>query len=236
MKLKNFISYLTEILFIMIISLVVFQPAKINGGVIVDEEKEIKLSAPTLVSKTSFEEVLVKRRSIRNFSSKPLSLKELSQLLWSAQGITEKTLGLRTAPSAGALYPLEIYAVVGNVEEVEAGVYKYKPQNHSLIKIQVGDKRIDIYNSALKQESIKQSAVCFVITAVYGRTSWKYGNRAERYVHMEVGHAGQNILLQATALNLGAVPIGAFYDAQVKSVLRLPKEEEPLYIIPVGKK
>lgn len=236
MKTESYFNFLINSLFILILSVIVFQPEQINGEIIVEGEKEIKLPMPDLKGKASLEEALSKRRSIRNFSNKSLSLKELSQLLWAAQGITEKTLGLRTAPSAGALYPLEIYAIVGNVDDLEDGVYKYIQKNHSLVKILDGDRRLDVYNSVLKQESIRQAAVCFIITAIYSRTSWKYGNRAERYVHIEVGHAGQNLLLQATALDLGAVPIGAFYDNQVKSALRLPKDEEPLYIIPVGRR
>ncbi|MEJ5304760.1 MAG: SagB/ThcOx family dehydrogenase [Ignavibacteria bacterium] len=195
----------------------------------------ITLPAPQIKGKISFEEVLNKRRSVREYKNDALLLNEISQLLWSAQGITEKNWGLRTAPSAGALYPLEVYVVVGNVRNLEAGVYKYIPETHSLTKVIDGDQRKALYNSALQQESIIKAAADFVIAAVYERTSRKYGNRAERYVHFEVGHAAQNLLLQATALNLGAVPIGAFYDEKVKAALKLPENEQPLYIIPVGR-
>lgn len=199
------------------------------------QKETIKLPEPLLKGKITLEEAIDKRRSIRVYKGDPLTLNEISQLLWAAQGITEKESGLRTAPSAGALYPLEIYIVIGNVNGLEAGVYKYIPQNHSLIKILDGDKKKELYNSALQQESIIQASVNFVISAIMQRTASKYGSRAERYVWIEVGHASQNLLLQATALNLGAVPIGAFYDQKVKGTLQLLKNEEPLYIIPVGK-
>jgi len=221
--------------FILLVIAIFFmiKPEKTNGETKLMEE--IKLTPPNLKGKLSLEEVLNKRRSIRDYKKEEISFEDFSQLLWSLQGITDKLNGLRTAPSAGALYPLEIYAVVGNVKGLKPGVYKYFPHSHSVKKILDGDKRKDLANSALGQESIIESAVNFVITAVYSRTTRKYSQRGERYVMIEVGHAAQNLLLQATALNLGAVPIGAFYDNKVKSVLKL-NEEEPLYIIPVGKK
>jgi len=221
--------------FILLVIAIFFmiKPEKTNGETKLMEE--IKLTPPNWKGKLSLEEVLSKRRSIRDYKKEEISFEDFSQLLWSLQGITDKLNGLRTAPSAGALYPLEIYAVVGNVKGLKPGVYKYFPHSHSVKKILDGDKRKDLANSALGQESIIEGAVSFVITAVYSRTTRKYSQRGERYVMIEVGHAAQNLLLQATALNLGAVPIGAFYDNKVKSVLKL-NEEEPLYIIPVGKK
>jgi len=221
--------------FILLVIAIFFmiKPEKTNGETKLMEE--IKLTPPNLKGKLSLEEVLNKRRSIRDYKKEEISFEDFSQLLWSLQGITDKLNGLRTAPSAGALYPLEIYAVVGNVKGLKPGVYKYFPHSHSVKKILDGDKRKDLANSALGQESIIEGAVNFVITAVYSRTTRKYSQRGERYVMIEVGHAAQNLLLQATALNLGAVPIGAFYDNKVKSVLKM-NEEEPLYIIPVGKK
>lgn len=236
MKLKLF--HIIAIILIIVVAFVLLViPEKINGEVSqMSEQKEIKLPTQSLKGEKSLEEILNQRRSIRSYKREPLTIEELSQLLWSAQGITEKSWGLRTAPSAGALYPLEIYVVIGNVRDLEVGVYKYIPETHSIIKILDGDRRREIYNSALQQESIIQAPVNFVIAAVFQRTAVKYGDRAERYVHIEVGHSAQNLLLQATALNLGAVPIGAFYDDKIKKALNLNKDEEPLYIIPVGKK
>ena len=164
-----------------------------------------------------------------------MTLAELAQLLWAAQGITSHWGG-RTAPSAGALYPLETYVAVGNVEGLSNGVYKYKPERHELSKLRDGDVRLELGDAALQQVYVSKAAIHIVIAAVYDRTTIKYGDRGIRYVHMEAGHAAQNICLQATALNLGVVPVGAFYDDQLKSILTMPDNEAPLYIIPVGKK
>ena len=195
----------------------------------------IELPEPRYESKVSIEEALLSRRSIREYTGEPLTLQEVSQLLWAAQGITDPR-GFRTAPSAGALYPLELYVVVGDVENLAKGVYRYEPQEHELIKVLDGDQRLEVAKAALKQESVEKAAIDIVVTAVYERTTVKYGDRGIRYVHMEVGHAAQNLCLQATAMNLGTVTVGAFYDEQVKEVLNLPENEHPLYIIPVGKK
>jgi len=195
----------------------------------------IKLPKPRLSSTVSVEEALLKRRSIRNFKKEPLTLSEVSQLLWSAQGITEESMGLRTAPSAGALYPIEIYIVVGNVINLPPGIYKYTPKNHELVLIMKGDKRKELAISALGQKWIEEGAIVIVISAVYERTTSKYGERGIRYVHMEAGHVSQNIYLQAVALNLGTVAVGAFYDEEVKKVINMQKNENPLYLMPVGR-
>jgi len=195
----------------------------------------IQLPSPMYESSTSVEEALLNRRSVRDYKTESLSLSEVSQILWAAQGITDKAEGLRTAPSAGALYPLEIYLVAANVKGLNAGIYKYSPQDHTLQEILVGDKRSDISNASLKQESITSASVIVVITAIYERTSVKYGKRTERYVNMEVGHVGQNIYLQAVSLGLGTVMIGAFTDEALKKVLNLPDDEHPLALYPLGK-
>jgi len=192
----------------------------------------IKLPPPKFKGEVSLEEVLKSRRSIRSYKDSPLTLEEVSQLVWAGQGITTGWGG-RTAPSAGALYPLEIYLVVGKVEGIDCGVYHYQPQEHSLIKIEEGDRRGALFSSALFQSSVKEAPLSFVICAEYQRITKKYGKRGERYVHMEAGHVGQNICLQAQALGLATVVIGAFMDKAVKKVLGV--KEEPLYIIPVGR-
>lgn len=196
----------------------------------------IKLPAPKFDSDTSVEEALLKRRSIRDYKDEPLTLAEISQLLWAAQGITETKKGYRTAPSAGALYPLETYVVAGNVSDLADGVYKYKPYGHELMKVAEGDRRSELAAAALGQPAVKKGAAVIVFSAVYERTSGKYGERGTRYVHMETGHAAQNIYLQAVSLGLGTVTIGAFDDGQVKKILSMPENEQPLYIIPVGRK
>lgn len=200
-----------------------------------EEETTMKLPEPQYDSNVSLEESLLQRRSIRSYTDEPLMLQELSQLLWAAQGITEAG-GFRTAPSAGALYPLELYVVVGDVQDLTPGVYRYQPDGHQLTKIMDGDRRGELASAALGQGCVKEGAAAFVFAAVYERTTGKYGERGIRYVHMEVGHAAQNLCLQATALGLGAVTVGAFSDEQVTRVLNLPEGEQPLYIIPVGRK
>jgi SagB-type dehydrogenase family enzyme len=199
-----------------------------------EQESAIELPEPRHDSAISIEQSLLQRRSIRSYTEEAVTLQEVSQLLWAAQGITDPR-GFRTAPSAGALYPLEVYIVAGNVENVTTAVYKYVPDKHALVRVTDGDKRAELADAALSQRFLKEAAVVLVITAVYDRTTVKYGDRGIRYVHIEVGHAAQNVCLQATALGLGVVPVGAFHDEQVGSLLNLPKEEVPLYIIPVGR-
>lgn len=198
------------------------------------EEEEIKLPRAQKIGKVSVEEAINNRRTIRYYTNKPITLNELSQILWAAQGITTKD-GLRTTPSAGALFPLEIFVLAGNVEKLENGVYRYNPFKHSIKKILRGDYRKHLFDFALGQEQVQTAAANIIITAVYKRTTWKYGERGKRYVDVEAGHCAQNILLQAEALGIGCCPIGAFYDEEVKKLLNA-KEEYPLYIITIGRK
>ncbi len=157
--------------------------------------------------------------------------------MWATQGITDASLKSRAIPSAGATYPLEIFVVCGqnSIEEISDGIYHYSIAHHSLTLHHAGDVRLDLARAALNQEFIYEAPVDIVICALYQRTTLGYGSRGERYVHMEVGHAGQNIYLQATALGLATVAIGAFNDEQVREVLRLDKQYKPLYIMPVGR-
>lgn len=189
--------------------------------------EEMALPEPRLKGELSLEETLAQRRSVRSYTDEELTLEEISQLLWAAQGLTA-AWGGRTAPSAGALYPLEVYVATAD------GLYHYVPQGHKVIIESQDDLRLKLWEVGLKQDAIREAPVIFVITAVYERTEKKYGDRAERYVRLEAGHACQNLLLQAVALDLGAVPIGAFYDDQVQAVLSLPPDHEPLYLIPAG--
>ena len=183
------------------------------------------------------EEAIARRRSVRDFARQPISQWQLSQMLWAAQGITDSPWRSRTVPSAGATYPLEIFVVCGDkgIEGIDEGIYHYNIVNHSLTHHHKGDVRLELAQAALDEESIYGAPVDIVICAIYERTLARYGPRGERYVHMEVGHAGQNIYLQAAALGLGTFAIGAFYDEQVRQVLRLDKQYRPLYIMPVGK-
>ena len=203
------------------------QKTEVGGG--------IKLPEPSYTGNTSVEVALSKRRSIRDYSGENLSLDEVSQLLWAAQGITAPWGG-RTAPSAGALYPLELYVVVGDVEGIDKGVYKYSREEHELEKVKEGDIRAELADAAGGQECIRDAAIDLVFTAVYERTTRKYGERGIRYVHMEAGHAAQNVYLQAVSLDLGTTVIGAFIDDRVKELVNAEEQEKTLYIMPVGKK
>ncbi len=188
---------------------------------------EVQLPAPRTESPVSLEEALLNRRSVRDFTSEPLSIQEIAQLFWAAQGVT-RPWGGRTAPSAGALYPLEIYVATAE------GVHQYLPDEHGAARVLGEDVRQALWAAGLRQEALRQAPAIFVITAVPDRTATKYGDRAERYVTLEAGHAAQNLLLQAVALDLGAVPIGAFQDEEISAILELSPNEEPLYLIPVG--
>ena len=194
----------------------------------------VKLSRLTLSSGCSFEHALAVRRSIREYARTPLTQDELGQLLWAAQGVTTSE-GLRTAPSAGALYPLVLDVVVGDVEGLPAGIYRYRPDQHALLWLREGHRRPELREAALGQECVEAAAAVIALAAMYGRTTDKYGDRGIRYVHMEVGHAAQNACLEAAALGLGAVVVGAFDDGPVKRLLGLAREEEPLALIPVGR-
>lgn len=199
-------------------------------------EEEIKLPSPQLEGKMSVEEALARRRSRRAFKDYSLTIEQVSQLLWSAQGITEKRIGFRTAPSAGATYPLDIYLVVGKdkVEDLKVGVYHYNPQHHSLIIILEEDQRRELARACLRQQFIEDAQVSIIITAEFSRITNRYGERGIYYAYMEAGHVGQNVYLQAESLGLGTVVIGAFYEEEVSKVLNLPEYHIPLYVMPVG--
>lgn len=195
--------------------------------------KTMKLPKPRFESPTSVEESLLSRRSIRDYGKDSLNVEQISQLLWAAQGITEKWGG-RTAPSAGALYPLEICLLVGEVIGLKPGLYRYDPEDQSISQLKASDLRKKVTQASLGQDEIQRAPATFIISAVYERTMVKYGERGIRYVHMEVGSVAENIYLQAESLGLGTVFIGAFDDQEVKKVLGI--EAEPLAIMPVGKK
>jgi SagB-type dehydrogenase family enzyme len=203
-----------------------------GSGMEPDASGEILLRQPSPKTHFSVEEALKVRQSVRDFVDQPVTLEAIGQLLWAAQGATSS--GRRTTPSAGALYPLEVYVVAGDVTGLGAGVYKYHPRGHTLSLHEPGDLRDRLAYAALRQESVADGAAVLVITAVYQRTAVKYGSRAERYVHMEVGHAAQNVYLQAQSLGLGTVILGAFQDQEVQRVLGLPEYEAPLALMPVG--
>lgn len=184
----------------------------------------------------SLEEAIERRRSRRAFSGAPLDLTELARLLFAAQGITQVEGGLRAAPSAGALYPVEVYAVVHIVDGLEPGIYHYLVEEHALETRQNGDFRSALAEAGLGQGHLSQANVAFVLSSVPERTRWKYRERTERYVLLEVGHIGQNLCLAATSMGLGACPVGAFWDDQLNRLLGLDGVQETAqYIIAVGK-
>ncbi len=190
--------------------------------------EEIMLPQPIVKSEVSLEECIGERRSVRRYQSRQIGLDEVGQLCWAAQGITDEKKGFRAVPSAGATYPLELYLVRSD------GLFRYVPKMHKLVKLKDLDLRGILAKAALDQKFIEEAPLSFVIAAEYERTTRRYGERGKMYVHMEVGHAAQNIHLQAVALGLCSVPVGAFYDEKVGKMLSLPEEEVPLYIIPVG--
>ena len=195
----------------------------------------ISLPKPTKTSEKSLEQLLEQRRSARAFRKAPLRLAEVGQLLWAAQGISDPQ-GFRTAPSAGALYPLELYVVAGAVDGLPPAVYHYHPKGHRLVETSDGDRRQALARAALGQSWVRDAAAVVVFAAIFKRTTRKYGNRGVRYVHMEVGHAAQNLFLQAEALGLGTVVVGAFDDEEVNTKLQLPSNMQSLMLMPVGRK
>ena len=199
------------------------------GALLAQSRPSGALPAPSVKGERSLEEVLAARRSVRRFQRQPLGEQQIAQLCWAAQGVTEPSRGLRTAPSAGATYPLELFVVTAD------GVSHYVPADHALRPHLTADVRRQLQQAALGQASVGDAPAVFAIAGVVQRTQAKYGPRAERYVAMEAGHAAQNLLLQATALGLGGVPVGAFQDADVAKVLNLPVDFSPLYLIPVGR-
>ncbi len=182
----------------------------------------------------SLEQALRLRRSIRSYSDEALTLGDLGQLLWSAQGITGDR-GFRTAPSAGATFPLEMFAVANNVEGLNTGIYHYHPHEHRLEMIREDDISEALFRACLSQSMILDGGAVLVFAAVYERTTDRYGQRGERYVLNEVGHASQNVHLQAAAMDLGTVVIGAYRDEEVEDILRLGDQYRVLYLMPVGK-
>lgn len=217
-------------LFILVTAMMTF--AATMEGVTWAHARGIDLPALPKAGGLSLDEALARRRSVREFSLEALTLADISRLAWAAQGLTGP--GHRTAPSAGATYPLEVYLAAGNVENLSTGVYRYLPQQHRLEGLFDGDIRVRLADCA-GQEWLSRAPAIVVIAAVFDRTTARYGERGKRYVHMEAGHAAQNLLLQAAALGLGATPVGAFNDGELSRLLHLPAGETPLYLIPVGR-
>lgn len=222
----------------------VAEPGNEANSPILTEAEEVHiyiLPAPITDGKISLEQALQDRRSRRKFQDRPISKEQLSQILWAAYGITQPIPdtpnlrgGLRTTPSAGALYPLEIYVVIGNVEGIKPGVYRYICEEHKIVRHIEGDLRNELAKAALGQSSVREAPAVLVHSAVFERMLPRYGERGVLYVYIEVGHSAQNIYLQAEALGLGTVAVGAFIDDMISEVLNLPENESPLYLMPFG--
>lgn len=199
---------------------------------------KIALSAPQTADGASIWDVLQQRRSLRRYQDAPLQETELSQLLWASQGITlaRGGHGFRTAPSAGALYPVETYLVVNSVETIKPGVYHYAVPDHALEQLKAGHYGAEIARAALDQEMAQRANVVFVWTGVFGRSKWKYKQRAYRYVYLDAGHIAQNLALAAQALGLGSCQIAALYDEEANDLLGVDGEEEStIYMTSVGR-
>ena len=194
----------------------------------------IVLPEPEGKGRLSLEEALRGRRSVRDYAGRPLTLEEISQLLWAAQGITDPDEGGRTVPSAGALFPLEVYLLAGRVEGVPEGLYRYRPARHDLVRVLPGDLRCALATAAYGQSWAAAAAAVVVFSTVLERTTVRYGGRGKMFAHMEAGGAFQNVHLQAVSLRLGTVIIGAFDDGKVGEVLGLPPGEKPIGFMPVG--
>jgi SagB-type dehydrogenase family enzyme len=193
----------------------------------------IKLPEPSKEGALSVTQALAGRRSTRSFADRPLTRQDVAQLLWAAQGITDPK-GFRTAPSAGALFPLEVYVAAGNVEGLAQGLYHYRAASHDLVRVGAGDHRLQIAQAALNQGSVRDAPALFLFACVFTRTTQKYGRRGMQYVFMEAGHAAQNLMLQAESMGLGHVAIGAFNDEALGEIMKLGEQAHPLYILPVG--
>jgi SagB-type dehydrogenase family enzyme len=192
------------------------------------ERKTIDLPPPDTSGDLSVEAAIEQRRSVRQFTDEPLSTEQIGQLAWAAQGITDEARGFRATPSAGALYPIELYLVTPD------GAYHYVPEDHALAVLHEDDRRGRLAQAALGQGHVRDAPLVMVVTGVVARTASKYGDRANRYVFMEAGHLAQNVHLQAEALGLGSVPVGAFDDGAVADCLELRDDHEPVYLLPVG--
>jgi len=197
-------------------------------------EIKIKLPDPVLDGKVSIEKVLNERRSVRAYKDTPLTEQNLSQLLWAGQGITDKASKKRTAPSARAKYPIELYMVVFNVEGIEKGVYLYVPDGHEIVKVFGDEKHTDIIKAAGSQASVSKCAVAFIIAGNYKKMSENYNEQAMLFTHTEVGHVSQNIALQGVALNIGSVVLGGFQPDNMAKLFNFPEYIRPIYVMPVG--
>jgi SagB-type dehydrogenase family enzyme len=203
-------------------------------GVAVTKPLSIALPAPLRKGKGSVEQALAARRSRRSYASAPVTLAEAGQLLWAAQGVTGPE-GQRTAPSAGALFPLELYLAASRVEGLAPGIYRYNAAEHALELHVAGDRRREMTAAASGQDCMRFAACALVLAAVPERCA-KYGDRAAKFIHIEAGHAAQNVYLQAESLELGVCAVGAFSAGEVQRAAELGRDEQAVYLLTVGRR
>ena len=200
-----------------------------------EDPQVIALPDPVRSSACSVEQALEGRRSVRAYAPEPLPLSAIGQLAWAAQGVTEAATRFHAAPSAGATFPLKVDLLVYGAAELDDGIYRYLPGEHALTRRLAGDSRRAVYEAAFQQAAVLGVPVLMLVSAVMARTAAHYGSRAERYVHMEAGHATQNVALQAVALGVGSVVIGTFDDAALTAAMHLSEGEQPLCLVPLGR-
>lgn len=202
----------------------------------------LQLPKPDLKGRYSLEEVMQKRRSVRSYQDEPISLQTASQILWSAYGVTEARDkpahirgGLKTAPSARAYYPLEVFLLAGNVKGLEPGLYRYIPEKHAIVLVTAGDMRVAVASAAQNQKMLTEAPISIVYTADFETTKRNYGDKVRDYIYVNLGHSAQNVYLQAEALDMHSCVIGGFTAEEVHKALKLPKNESVIYLMPVGK-
>ena len=202
------------------------------------DSKKIKLPKPKAIIKATLDYCLKNRKSIRDFTDEPISLEELSYLLWASTGIQRKEHGyeFRTAPSAGALYPIETYVVINNVKDLKNGVYHYSIKDYTIEEMRLGDFGKKTANGALGQGMCARASAVFIWTSVFQRSKWKYGQRAYRYIYLDAGHIAENLALASTGLGLGSCQIGALFDEEINEIIDVDgKDESIIYMSVVGK-
>ncbi len=199
------------------------------------KKEAIRLPKPELLT-ASLGDLILRRKSTRKFSSTPLTLVEVSNILWAAYGVTDPYKRRRAVPSAGGIYPVRVYLLAGKggVDGVTQGLYLYEPSTHSLKLKVVGDLRSSLWRACLRQDQVLIAPISLIITALFWKTATKYGARGFRYVWIDIGHIGQNVYLASAALGLGTVAVGAFLDEEVAELLKLEEGESPAYVMPVG--
>ncbi len=198
-------------------------------------KEKISLPEPTFMSNTSIENALLSRRSMRIFKPESLSIEEISQLAWAAQGVNDPR-GFRTSPSAGAFYPINLYIVTQNVENLPKGIYKYKAEEHELIQIASEENASQFFNSITTQYSLKNPAAIFIFSAKVEQIIASYGSFGKKFLYMEAGHTTQNLYLQTTSLEIGTTMIGGVNEKEIRQALNMSSYEHPLCMMPVGKK